>query len=479
MCASQLNQLGYSVIVLICDELPYTEAEIINQEKPSYKSYYSRAKRYCEAYGLEYIKISSFLSEEDRLDSKKLSSGSVDDLLDLQINNINIGEIAKRNHAHYFKGDIYPQGKYEKTFRKIIESAILLHKSVSKIILQYHDYDLITANGKFIQTAIPTIINKNAGNNFYTYEVFGQGNGVILDKNQCSMEQRIDCEWENLKSMELDKDQLRRLYYSFDLQERSESSKFNLWDENRIDDKDEIKKLLNIDPSKKIISCYPNVYWDSTHMGLDGVSKDLTAWLVDMVQLAKENSDIQLIIRAHPGELRVPKVLQSKHTIIDSIKSTVNQIPSNVTFIAPEDNISSYALSEVSNANVVWNGTIGIEFALRGVKPMVAADAYYSNKGFSYDFMDFNKLETFISEMEIGNKSTISYEEKKLVEIFAYHIRFNRKFNPPNYLGSRCILFNYLNTCKSKDSTLDSMVGFILDTNSYMNIGEFDFDNII
>lgn len=478
MSAAQLKQLGHEVIILICDEMPYTEIEIIGQEKPSYKSYFNRAKRYCKAYGLDYVSTSSYLSNEDRSVSKKISSYSIDDLLELSINNIKIGEISKRNHAHYFKGDIYPSGNYELVFRKIIESALLIEKSVSKIVSKYHDYDLVTANGKFIQTAIPAEINKNAGNNFYTYEVFGQGNGVILDKNKCSMEQRIDDYWDELKSNELNPDELKRLYYSFELQEKSQSSKFDLWDENRIDDKEKIINILNLDLSKKIISCYPNVYWDSTHMGLEGVSKDLTSWLVDMIRFVKDNRDIQLIVRTHPGELRVPEILQSKYTIIDSIKRNMAEIPSNVFLIEPENNISSYSLAEIANINIVWNGTIGIEFALRDIKPIVVADAYYAKKGFTYDINSFKELESFI--LEINNKSNLvlTAKEKKLAEIFAYHIRFNRKFNPPNYIGSRCILFNYLNTCIGKNSTLDSMVGFFLDNNSYLNIGKFNFDNI-
>lgn len=213
-------------------------------------------------------------------------------------------------------------------------------------------------------------------------------------------------------------------------------------------------------------------------MGLDGVSKDLTSWLVDMIRFAKDNRDIQLIVRTHPGELRVPEILQSKYTIIDSIKRNMAEIPSNVFLIEPKNNISSYSLAEISNINIVWNGTIGIEFALRDIKPIVVADAYYAKKGFTYDINSFKELESFI--LEINNKSNLvlTAKEKKLVEIFAYHVRFNRKFNPPNYIGSRCVLFNYLNTCIGKNSTLDSMVGFFLDNNSYMNIGKFNFDNI-
>lgn len=478
MCAAQLKQLGHEVIILICDKLPYTEIEIINQEKPSYKSYFNRAKRYCNAYGLDYITINSFLSNEDKINVKKLLSHSISDLLKLSVNNINIGEISLRNHAHYFKGDIYPEGKFESVYKKIVESALLIEKSLSKIISHYHQYDLVTANGKFIQTAIPAQLTKNAGHNFYTYEVFGQGNGVILDKNKYSMEQRIDDYWMDIKNNDLTPNELKRLYYSFKLQEKSESSKFDLWDENTIHDKDTIISLLNLDLSKKIISCYPNVYWDSTHMGLAGVSKNLTCWLVDMINFAKNNTDTQIVIRTHPGELRVPDILQSKYTLIDTINNIIEDIPPNVILISPQANISSYSLSEISNINLVWNGTIGIEFALRGIKPVVVADAYYAEKGFTYDPKTFKELELLISEVSKNDYFFINSKEKKLIEIFAYHIRFNRKFNPPYYYGHRCYLFNYLSILKGKNSTLDLMVGYFLDKNSYMNIGKFDFDNI-
>ena len=37
-------------------------------------------------------------------------------------------------------------------------------------------------------------------------------------------------------------------------------------------------------------------------------------------------------------------------------------------------------LAEMADANLVWNSTIGLELALKGLKPFVVADAYYSKK---------------------------------------------------------------------------------------------------
>lgn len=476
MCAAQLQSEGHEVKIVICDGLPYTEREIASLRKPSYKSCANRTKRYCKAYGLEFLEMSTFLNEKDRIEASELAEMELDSMKDFKKNGINLGELAKRNHAHYFKGDIEPAGVYENIFRKAFESAVLITSSISKLLTKHSDFDLVTANGKFIQTAIPAQLNQKFGNSFYTYEVFGQGNGVILDKNKCSMEQRIDEVWNEIRLTSLSEKELERLYYSFDLQEKSKSSAYDLWDENRIDDIEEIISQLGIDQSKKVISCYPNVYWDSTHMGLQGVSRDLTSWLIDMINFASSNQQIQLIIRSHPGELRVPKLLQSKFTILDSLEKVFTKIPKNVILIAPKDNISSYSLASISDVNLVWNGTIGLEFALRGIKPIVVADAYYSKKGFTKDLLDFENLTKEL--LDFDGDYTQSEDEKKLAEVFAYHIRFNRKFNPPYYYGTRSYVYNYRKIIKGKNKTLDAMTAYFLDNVSYMGIGQFDFDTL-
>ena len=81
------------------------------------------------------------------------------------------------------------------------------------MLKKFNDYDLVTANGKFIQTAIPSLLNKELGNNYYTYEVFTQGNAVILDKNKCSLEQRLDDVWHELNTLPLNKKEKDRLSF--------------------------------------------------------------------------------------------------------------------------------------------------------------------------------------------------------------------------------------------------------------------------
>ena len=475
MCAAQLQSEGHEVIIIICDGLPYSEREIFDLPKiKSYKSCSNRTIRYCNAYGLKYLKINSFLNAEDKNKAKELSLKNIDEISNFSKNNINLGDYAKRNHSHYFKGDIKPVGSFESIYRKAFESAYLIETSISNILLKYKDYDLVTANGKFIQTGIPAQLTKNAGNSFYSYEVFRQGDCVLLDKDRYSLEQRMDDVWEELKTTSLDEHQLKRLYHSFDLQQKSTSLIEPLWDESRIDSDDEIISLLGIDLNKKVIACYPNVYWDSVHMGMESVSKDLTSWLIDMIHFAKSNQDFQLIIRTHPAELKVAQIIQSKFTISDSLHEVFEVMPSNVIIIEPKSNISSYSLARIADANLVWNGTIGLELALRGIKPVVIADAHYANKGFTLDFLNLEDLENYLVNIE--DKPLVSPSEKRLLEIFCYHNRFNRRFNAPFYKGYWCYMFNYSHIRAGKNKVLDNMTGFFLDRNSCMEIGKFDFE---
>ena len=96
-----------------------------------------------------------------------------------------------------------------------------------------------------------------------------------------------------------------------------------------------------------------------------------------MIKFVNKNKNFQLIIRSHPAE-KSTKLQKAKTTIQDNLKEKFGY--SQNVKISPESNISSYSLSRIANANLVWNSTIGLEIALKGIKPFVVAEAYYAIK---------------------------------------------------------------------------------------------------
>ena len=74
--------------------------------------------------------------------------------------------MSKRNHAHYYKGDLPLEGKYEVFYRKIFESSLLIHKAFSKILKIYNDFDLISANEEIYTNRNSINDKQKFGNNF-------------------------------------------------------------------------------------------------------------------------------------------------------------------------------------------------------------------------------------------------------------------------------------------------------------------------
>jgi hypothetical protein len=474
MSAARLVTEKHAVAVIVCDGLPYCEREDINHRRPSCVSCTKQTLRNCSAYGLEPILLSDHISVGVRENASLSAKGELSSLVNYKDEGVPVGVIAKRNHEHFMKGDYEPAGAHEALFRRCYEASYLLSRASAAIAERYSDRDLITANGKFCQTGIPAAWARKFGNSYFSYEVFGQGNGVIVDKNRPSVEQNLDAVWGDIRQTVLSDEERARLYRSFELQNKSLSSAFQLWDGSRVDSESEIISALGLDVSKKIFACYPNVAWDSTCMGISGVCDSITSWLLAMIEFAKAHSDTQVVIRAHPAEVKVPDPLKSSVTICDTLRYRVRDIPSNVIFVEASNPISSYGLASIADANLVWNGTIGLELCLRGIKPIVVADAYYSKKGFTIDFLNLEEM--FSALLALDEKPVVLADEIKWVELFAFHIRFYRKFNPPYYNGSRASNFHFGNLHRGESIALDNMIDYFLDQRSYMNMGAFEFE---
>jgi hypothetical protein len=473
MTASQLKMMGHKVTMLICDGLPYCERETILNKRPSCKTCSKQSIRHCNAYGLNYRTLSEFLDKNDLENANTLSREcNSESLTSYQIDNLDLGEIAYRNYSHYMKGGAKINSQSEPLIRKCLNAALLIDMSTKKALNEINPDYLVTANAKFVQTAIPAIRHRQKNRSFYNYEVFGQGDGVIVDKDEIALEQQMNKVWNEIKDIRLTGAQTEKLYKSLKLQNLAISTPYKYWDSNRIDSEQEILSILKIKADKKIISCFPNVTWDSTCMGVEAISKNIDEWLDKMVQFFSQNEELHLIIRAHPGETNVPKEVQASVKVCDLIKSNYPDLPENISLIGPDDPLSSYAIVKLSHANLFWTGTLGLEICFMKLKPFTVARSYYSNKGFT---TDFNSLQDLLENLKsIDKKNILTEDELRLAEVFAYNVRFNRKFWAPYYKKRNYRLYNYLNLKRKKNKTLDNLTDYFLDKKGYLGLGEFD-----
>ena len=469
--AAALKYRGYNPVVFICDGLPYCEYETNSIVRPNCSRCYRLTKRHVDIFGLESYKLSDMLTKPEIDESKNIAyDTSVETLESLRNNNVDIGEIAHRNYIHYMKGVHDITSATENIFRKCIHSALLINFSTIALVEKIKPSKIITPNGKFIQSGISIEVSKNFKLPYYTWDVFTQHTATTFAKNEVAHNQKVDDVWNDIKSESLTENQRSELKDFFNLQSRSKNTPYQYYDEGVIEDANAIKEKLGLCLAGRIISLFPNVEWDSTAMGLNGPYKSMHDWVFSMIGFAKENPNFDLIVRAHPGERKVPYNLRTSTPICDVIREKMVSVPSNIHLIDATDDISSYTLAAMSEVVMVYTSTLGIEFSLNGIRAWVAASSYYAGKGFTLDIINQSHVETLLKERSA--EKFLNKDELELAKKLAYAVKFKRAFSYPLFDSTGKFSLNrYERLLPGNDAVIDNICDFIEDKRSYMDLG--------
>jgi len=469
--AAALKYRGINGTMFLCDGLPYCEYETNSVKRPSCARCYRLTKRHVDAFGLQSYRLSEFLDKNKKEECYKIAfEKPVSELRYLIRDGVNIGEIAYRNFIHYYKGVFDITKEKENQFRKCLYSGLLISVTTQALVNKIKPSKVITPNGKYIQSAISIDVAKSFKLPYYTWDVFEQKTAASFAKNEVSHNQKIDDVWDEIKQTELDEEQRNRLTQFFNLQAKSENTPYQYYDHNVIEEVSEIKINLGLRPGAKLISLFPNVEWDSTAMGLDGPYKSMNDWIFSMIDFIQKNPDYELVIRAHPGELKVPYIMRTTTPICDVIEKKITNLPSNLHLIRADENISSYSLAEISDVVMVYTSTLGIEFSLKGIRPWIVANPYYAKKGFTVDANSHEHIETLLKE-DVPDKF-LTDEEIELAKKLAYAVKFRRSFSYPLFNNNgKFSIDNYQDLFQGGDPVIENICQFINDKRSYMDIG--------
>ena len=140
---------------------------------------------------------------------------------------------------------------------------------------------------------------------------------------------------------------------------------------------------------------------------------------------------------------------------LDYIEEKFTQLSKNIQIISPNTDISPYSLYPFIDVGLVYNGTMGLEMAIYGFPVVVAGNAHYGKKGFTYDVFtkdDFSEL-IFTELKNLPN-------QKKLARIYGY-FHFIKKFLPRTFL--------YANSFLDVGWNINSFEGFTPGKNKYLD----------
>ncbi len=250
---------------------------------------------------------------------------------------------------------------------------------------------VIVPNGSILEMGIVYQVARHLGIPTVSYEFGEQRNRIWLAQNREVMRQETDDLWAVRKDNPLMESEAEKIRELFGSRQKGDLWKnfSRRWQVLPSQGGEQVRRSLDLD-DRPVVLLAANVVGDSLTLGRQFFSRNMSEWLERTAQYFGENSDLQLVVRIHPGE-RYTK----GPSVAALVKQALPNMPDNIHLISADDPINTYDLLEIADLGLVYTTTVGLELAMSGVPVIVAGFTHYRDKGFTFNpssWEDYFKL---------------------------------------------------------------------------------------
>src|SRR5215216_3352416 len=260
-----------------------------------------------------------------------------------------------------------------------------------------------------------------------TFEFNDQREQIWLAQNTSIMRQDTDYLVRERCSLPMTEDMYERLA---DLENARRGARVwgksnRLWQYVSAQGAEQTRKALGLD-DRPVVLLAANVLGDSLTLGRNIFAESMSEWITRTVQYFAKRTDVQLVVRIHPGEKIVPQV-KSMGTVV---REALPEIPSYIHVIGALDNVNTYDLIEIANLGLAYTTTVGVETAMNGIPVISCGDTHYRSRGFT---IDPNSWDEYFSALEnvLSNLSTSRLAEEQTAKAWNYAYRFFFEYPRP------------------------------------------------
>lgn len=422
------------------------------------------SKKFYETVRLEYYTYLDFITKK-RIEeiSEKIKKLSIEECKDYKFNDISVGKHAITSAERYFKGYVFSKKLYNKILRDELINAIITTHVAKGVIKKEKPDVLVTSHGCYSSWGSFSDYFVNKGIRICVW-ASGEGNTLTFDR-QKSDEYYLIYLNEIRKKRNLNEKEKEELFSFLDKRTKGEHGQVSLYDFTEIK-KEKLEKIFDFNRYDKTYVIFPNVPWDAALMNADVGFNNIYDWLYYTINLFQDKTNFQLIIKIHPSEV---KVMESKKTVLDYLEEKFTDLSENIKIISSDTMISPYSLFPFIDLGLVYNGTVGLEMAIKGLPVIVAGNAHYGKKGFTYDILTKNEY----SKILFSEISPFK-DQKKLASIYAY-FHFIKKFIPKSFIYNKNFLKigwninSLIDLTEGNDRNLDHICNYIVNNGVFQN----------
>ncbi len=185
------------------------------------------------------------------------------------------------------------------------------------------------------------------------------------------------------------------------------------------------RTMLNLD-NRPVVLLAANVLGDSLTLGRNIFAESMSEWITKTVQYFAKRTDVQLIVRVHPGEKIVPQAKSMGMVVQEALP----ELPSHIHVIGALDNVNTYDLIEIADLGLAYTTTVGVETAMNGIPVISCGQTHYRNRGFT---IEPNTWEEYLStlEMVLSDLPAHRLTEEQTAKAWNYAYRFFFEYPRP------------------------------------------------
>lgn len=384
---------------------------------------FAPGKRVYGELGTTVHRYSDNVTAEERAEAKRLARDlTFVEMENFEFEGLKVGEHAKAGALRFYaSASIGHEPDADAILRRYFEAALLTVHAADRL-MKRERYDVaVFHHGIYVPQGLIGEVARRNGVRVVNWNPAYRRNCFLFSHDDTYhhtlMDEPVET-WEAMAWTEKKAEGIRRY-----LRSRWEGS--NDWIRFQGDPvfgRDRILQEIGCDPSKPIIACLTNVMWDAQLHYPANAFANMLEWLLHTIRYFATRPDVQLVIRVHPAE--ITGTVPTRQPVVQVLKEHFGVLPSNVFVVAPESDISTYVLAEMSDSAIIYGTKTGVELAAVGIPVIVAGEAWIRGKGLTRDATSPANYDAWLANLPIGARMDAKKVDRALK--YAHHFFFRR-----------------------------------------------------
>ncbi len=291
--------------------------------------------------------------------------------------------VASSVHSHFRRSALdMADPAVERTMRSYLSSGLIAAFALSRLLDTAQPDLLFLFNGRQSSTRIAYELARGRGIRVVCHER-GQLKETIRlhDNATCTSLEPLHELWREWADVPLSARELRRTQEY--LRNRALGRNLGWKRYNRPPQRrEELYAQIGLDPARPVWALYTSSD-DETAAEDDyrGPFERQLDWIAESIAWAGAHPELDLVVRVHPNTAGRNSNGRNERQL-QEIRDLAVDVPANVRFVWPDDDVSTYSLMDAAEVGLVFHSTVALELACKGKDVVVAGSNFVGGTPF-------------------------------------------------------------------------------------------------